>query len=41
MDVRLLPPMSFERNVAENFKRFKQNLEIFLIASGRDEKDEK
>ncbi|XP_030745261.1 uncharacterized protein K02A2.6-like [Sitophilus oryzae] len=41
MDVRLPEPLSFDGNLAENFRRFKQSFEIYLIASGKSEKDDK
>lgn len=41
MDVRIPAPLSFVGNVAENFKRFKQNFEVYLIASGKDVKESK
>lgn len=41
MEVRLPQPMSFERNLSENFKKFRQNLEIYMVASGKDEKSAK
>ncbi len=33
--------VSFEGNVAENWKRFKQKFEIFVIASGYENKSNK
>ncbi len=33
--------VSFEGNVAENWKRFKQKFEIFVIASGYEKKSNK
>ena len=41
MDLRLPQPLSFEGNVAENFRRFKQSFEIYLLASDKDSKEEK
>lgn len=40
-DVRLPEPLSFEGNVAENFRKFKQSFEIYLIASGKVKKEDK
>lgn len=40
-DVRLPPPLSLEGNLSENFKRFKQHWEIYLVASGKDDKEDK
>lgn len=31
--------MKFEGNVADNFKKFKQSLQIYLKASGKDKKN--
>ena len=33
--------LSFEGNVAENWRRFKQKFEIFIVASGYDQKSNK
>lgn len=41
MDVRLPEPLSFSGNVAENFRRFKQSFEIYMVASGKCEKEDK
>ncbi|XP_072380845.1 uncharacterized protein [Diabrotica undecimpunctata] len=40
MEARLPNPLSFEGNVAENFKRFKQSFEIYLMASGKSGKSD-
>lgn len=37
MDVRLPEQMKFTGNISENFKLFKQNFEIFLLAKGKQE----
>ncbi|XP_072376376.1 uncharacterized protein [Diabrotica undecimpunctata] len=40
MEARLPNPLSFEGNVAENFKRFKQSFEIYLMPSGKSGKSD-
>ena len=43
MDHQFKPPsgLSFEGNVAENWKRFSQNFKIYLTATGIEKKDDK
>lgn len=36
---RLPETMRFEGNEGENFKRFLQNFEIYMVATGKDAKD--
>lgn len=36
-----LSPLSFEGNVAENWRCFKQKFEIYLVATGYEEKSKK
>nr|XP_022921165.1 uncharacterized protein LOC111429474 [Onthophagus taurus] len=36
--LRLPAPLSFEGDIVENFRKFKQSFEIYLIASGKNEK---
>lgn len=38
MEARIPAELKFEGNVAENFKRFKQNVEIYLQATGKQSK---
>ncbi|KAK9686357.1 hypothetical protein QE152_g37237 [Popillia japonica] len=40
MDVKLPAVLKLEGNLSENFRKFKQNFEIYLIASGKDKATE-
>ncbi|KAK5642690.1 hypothetical protein RI129_008857 [Pyrocoelia pectoralis] len=41
MDSKIPAPLKFEGNLSENFKRFKQRFEIYLLATGASEKEDK
>lgn len=38
MESRVPKPMSFEGNIAENFRKFKQSFEIYMLAADENEK---